>query len=484
MENEVSILFLEHSDKKLFDEDTVDNLNLKYIFNDDLIETLIYSCTLEEALERQKVFKEMLYGSMLNFFEYLSTLLVRLERLITNYELNKPKISKLIISYNICDTYVKIYDTIINCGINIKFIAKIKEYLSKYKDIVEKMRVKLIECASSIDNISNNNFLVRGSVVEGFVGGQGKSDSLSEQLIKLVEKFGIDFSMPEDNCNYKDINIHLSDTVLSYYKDDEQALSCFGEFIAQLNFDILVLRSQISFYQGIYYFTKKAIENNITLCFPNFSEKMEFTAKDAFDITMLGKREIIPNDIYYRENIKQFFLIGINGGGKTTYLRTVAVNLILALTGCPVFCKEMSVYFFKSIYTHFPVETENSLSAGRLEEETQRLNGIIEQISSDSFIFLNETYSSTNDFKGTSMSLELAEKVRQKDASMLFVTHFINVIESDFPFLATQGADNEGNNSFKIIDHILPNTSFSEGIISKYGLSKNMLESRFGVKWE
>ena len=58
---------------------------------------------------------------------------------------------------------------------------------------------------------------------------------------------------------------------------------------------------------------------------------------------------IVPNDILFNEKTF-FFLTGANGGGKTTYLRSVGIAVILFLSGCPIPCEGAEIYPLDNVY--------------------------------------------------------------------------------------------------------------------------------------
>ena len=104
-------------------------------------------------------------------------------------------------------------------------------------------------------------------------------------------------------------------------------------------------------------------------------------AKELYDISLLAKNceNIVPNDADFTEYEPFCFLLGANGGGKTTYLRALGVNLILFLAGCPVFAKEAEIYPFDIVLSHFPRD-ERFDNTGRLDEERKRTEEMLNKI--------------------------------------------------------------------------------------------------------
>ena len=165
---------------------------------------------------------------------------------------------------------------------------------------------------------------------------------------------------------------------------------------------------------------------------------------------------------------------GANGGGKTTYLRTAVINLIMFLGGCPIYGEKAEIYPFTSIFTHFP-ENEGFAFGGRLENEEKRLNEVLKTVGQDSFLCFNETFSGADEQKGTSLSLSLMNEVRQKGAFALFVTHFHGVSGGDIPSLTTVVTGDGNERTYKIVRMSGGRSSYAFDILKKHGLDRDSL---------
>lgn len=210
---------------------------------------------------------------------------------------------------------------------------------------------------------------------------------------------------------------------------------------------------------------------------------MGYHAKNAYDITLIFKncQKITPNDIHISYNDNTFFILGANGGGKTTYLRAVGVNLIFFSCGCPVFCDQASIFPPTKIYTHFPVDEIST--NGRFDAEVFRLNEIIKASDAGSWVFLNETFSGTNSYKGALRALDTMKILKEKNVFCLFVTHFYELINKGFPVLSViVDKSNQNKRTFKVERRDFSESSFSKDILKKYNLDseslKNMISRR------
>lgn len=240
-------------------------------------------------------------------------------------------------------------------------------------------------------------------------------------------------------------------------------------------------KRELDFYYEIIDLKRRAGEKEIPFCYPKVTEKICFTATNGYDISLLHKKseKIVPNDIMFEDETKFCFLTGANGGGKTTYLRTVTINLILAVCGCPVFGESAKVYPFTRIITHFP-EDERFSQVGRLVEEQGRIKEMLEMSDNKSFLLFNETFSGTDDVKGCQLTVETVEAIKKIDALGLFVTHFHQVSKMNLPMLSTMVDEaNDNARMFKIaMKNGGINSSFANDILKKYRLDRVSLEHR------
>lgn len=151
---------------------------------------------------------------------------------------------------------------------------------------------------------------------------------------------------------------------------------------------------------------------------------------------LIPEKVRIDNDVFFPSK-KQFYVItGANMAGKSTYLRTVGVNLVLALSGAPVCAKD----FKTSIIQPFTsIKTSDSLSNNEsyFYAELLRLQRIIEALKKgDSyFIILDEILKGTNSKDKEQGSKALVKKLISLNAGGIIATHDLQLadLSNTFP---------------------------------------------------
>lgn len=245
---------------------------------------------------------------------------------------------------------------------------------------------------------------------------------------------------------------------------------------------VVYYRKELCFYLTMLSFLDRIKEANIPLIYPAVSEKRVINVKDAFDVSLLAKDEknIIPNDILFNDEEPFFFLTGANGGGKTTYLRTVGITVMLFLLGCPAPCKEAEIGDISSVFTHFPRD-ERFDGSGRFVEENNRVNEILSSMDGSSLVLLNETYSTTNEENAVFMTERLANELHAKNILGLYITHQHSLSNTDIPYLnVIIDRKDENRRTFKIAKQKSVGGSYAKDILEKCELTLEALERRFG----
>jgi hypothetical protein len=132
----------------------------------------------------------------------------------------------------------------------------------------------------------------------------------------------------------------------------------------------------------------------------------------------------VPNDLEIT-GWNQFRIItGANMSGKSTLLRTVGANLLLAMMGAPVFAGRLTFY---PIEIHSSIRTNDSLSKREsyFYAELRRLKEIIKDLEAgaEKLILLDEILKGTNSSDKQSGSIALIRQLMKYKLAGLFATH-------------------------------------------------------------
>lgn len=170
--------------------------------------------------------------------------------------------------------------------------------------------------------------------------------------------------------------------------------------------------------------------------FPTISDKQgEYLGKYLGNPLIVNKK-CIPNDIEINNQGCFLIVTGANMAGKSTYIRTVGLNLVLAEMGLPVFAKELSFYPAQLIAS---LKTSDSLSKNEsyFFAELKKLRNIIDRLNNNEtlFILLDEILKGTNSIDKLKGSEAFLEKVINYNANGIIATHDIKLgeLEKEYP---------------------------------------------------
>ena len=157
-------------------------------------------------------------------------------------------------------------------------------------------------------------------------------------------------------------------------------------------------------------------------CYPRFNDsKYHFIAKNMGH-PIIPKKERITNSFEIEDNI--MLITGSNMAGKSTFLRTLGVNILLANIDAPVNANHFTLSkVIPFTYMRMKDSLENKTST--FKAQLERLKLLIHSIKNDEklFFLIDEPFSGTNTFDRDKGAKQLLAFLLNQDISGLFSTH-------------------------------------------------------------
>jgi len=151
---------------------------------------------------------------------------------------------------------------------------------------------------------------------------------------------------------------------------------------------------------------------------------------------LLRENKRVCNDFEINGWSKVMIITGANMAGKSTFLRTVGVNLILARTGAPV-CAEKLIFTPIEIYTNMRTTDSLLKDESYFFAELKRIKGVLDWLQKGEriFVILDEMLKGTNSVDKLNGSKELLRKLVQFKSVSLIATHDLKLseMENEFP---------------------------------------------------
>lgn len=151
---------------------------------------------------------------------------------------------------------------------------------------------------------------------------------------------------------------------------------------------------------------------------------------------LMPEAQCVKNDATIPSRPYFLIITGANMAGKSTYLRTIGVNYLLACMGCPVCCESLTLYPAHLITS---LRTTDSLSDNEsyFFAELKRLKRIIDLLDEgqELFIILDEILKGTNSADKQKGSLDLIRQFMRLKADGIIATHdlLLGTLADQFP---------------------------------------------------
>lgn len=164
--------------------------------------------------------------------------------------------------------------------------------------------------------------------------------------------------------------------------------------------------------------------NHPQYTYPELTEKPFCFLATQMGHPLMPASQCVKNDATIPS--RPFFLIitGANMAGKSTYLRTIGVNYLLACVGTPVCCEKLKLHPNQLITS---LRTSDSLSDNEsyFFAELKRLKRIIDLLNQGQqlFIILDEILKGTNSMDKQKGSFDLIRQFMQLKANGIIATH-------------------------------------------------------------
>lgn len=199
------------------------------------------------------------------------------------------------------------------------------------------------------------------------------------------------------------------------------------------------LSDMISFIDSIFSLSVVAFKNNY--CKPTLNNEGILDIKDGrhpvIESFLSSINEFIPNDtnIGQKDNLIQI-ITGPNMSGKSTYIRQVALIVILAQIGSFVPASSANISIVDKIFTRIGASDNLYKGESTFMVEMKEVNNILRYATKNSLLILDEVGRGTSTFDGLSLAWAIVEYISKNIKSKtLFATHYHELIdlENIFP---------------------------------------------------
>jgi DNA mismatch repair ATPase MutS len=222
-----------------------------------------------------------------------------------------------------------------------------------------------------------------------------------------------------------------------------------------------MLKTELAFYVASVTLQEKLSSLGLGVSLPGLYEKdpLKRSFEDLYDVALaLTLNQRISGNTIHGDGKTLIIVTGANQGGKSTFLRSLGQAQLMLQCGMFVGARNFSGSLCGGIFTHFKRKEDAQMKSGKLDEEMDRMDRIIQWIQSHSMVLFNESFASTNEREGSELSRQITKALVDRDNTVVFVTHQFDfaysMYEKDLPnalFLKAERLE-DSKRTFKMIE--------------------------------
>ena len=236
-------------------------------------------------------------------------------------------------------------------------------------------------------------------------------------------------------------------------KEKESMILNAEEKIINLEYDLFIsIRDKIKEYiPRLQEIAKVISEIDVLQSFSTVAEENNYIRPNIVDERILDIKEnrhavvekvlnteYVSNDIYMPEDKNILLITGPNMAGKSTYMRQLAITVIMAQIGCFVPAKSARVPIFDAIYTRIGASDDLVSGESTFMVEMNEANNAISNATSNSLVLFDELGRGTATFDGMALAQSIIEYIHDNiKCKMMFSTHYheLTDLENNLKYL-------------------------------------------------
>ncbi|MGB4985651.1 MAG: DNA mismatch repair protein MutS [Erysipelotrichaceae bacterium] len=146
-------------------------------------------------------------------------------------------------------------------------------------------------------------------------------------------------------------------------------------------------------------------------------------------IALEKKTNYISNDWVMDQETNTLLITGPNMGGKSTYIRQIAIAVVMAQMGCYVNAKQANLPIFDQLFTRIGASDDITSGQSTFMVEMNEANNALQNATKNSLILFDELGRGTSTYDGMALAQGMIEYISTCiKAKTLFSTHYHELV--------------------------------------------------------
>jgi DNA mismatch repair ATPase MutS len=185
-------------------------------------------------------------------------------------------------------------------------------------------------------------------------------------------------------------------------------------------------------------------------------------------LSLAAEGHVVGNDVEAKGRA-MVVVTGANRGGKSTFLRSVAIAQLMMQAGMFVAARSFAAAPAPAVLTHFKREEDRGSQGGKFDEELRRMSRVISALSPGCILFSNEPFGSTNEREGSDVGRQVFVPLANAGVRVFLVTHLFDLADSLYKmgspeYLFLRAPRQSGAAPFRLVEGAPEATAYGEDV--------------------